>query len=90
MDKDHGAVVVEGLLAEDYSGVSSKGEVQNRAQRLKKIKAETDTYTSSVNDSMEVNVYGPNVATVCGKSTEKGKDKDGKSSLVPMGGPIRG
>lgn len=78
MDKDHGAAVVEGLLAADYSGVNSKGEVQNKAQRLKKIKAETDTYTSSVNDSMEVNVYGPNVATVCGKSTEKGKDKDGK------------
>jgi hypothetical protein len=78
MDKDHGAAVVEGLLAADYSGVSSRGEVQNKAERLKKIKADTDTYTSAVNDSMEVNLYGPNVATVCGKSTEKGKDKDGK------------
>jgi uncharacterized protein DUF4440 len=78
MDKDHGAAVVAGLLAADYSGVNSKGEVQNKAQRLEKIKAETDTYTSSVNDSMKVNVYGSNVATVCGKSTEKGKDKDGK------------
>ncbi len=78
MDADHGAAVVAGLLAADYAGVNSKGEVQSKAQRLEKMKAETDTYTSSVNDSMEVHFYGSNVATVCGTSTEKGKDKDGK------------
>ena len=27
---------------------------------------------------MDVHLYGPTVATVCGISTEKGKDKDGK------------
>ena len=78
MNADHGAAVVEGLLAADYAGVNSKGEVQSKAQRLEKMKAETDTYTSSVNDSMDVHLYGPTVATVCGISTEKGKDKDGK------------
>lgn len=78
MDKDHGAAVVSGLLAEDYSGVSSKGVVLNKSAQIAKLKEDTDTYTSSANDSMEVNVYGTNVAVVCGKSTEKGKDKDGK------------
>jgi len=29
-------------------------------------------------DRREVRVYGPNMATVVGISTEKGKDKDGK------------
>jgi hypothetical protein len=78
MDKDHGAAVIGGLLAEDYAGVSGKGEFRNKATQLAKLKEDTDTYTSSVNDSMEVHVYGSNVAVVCGKSTEKGKDKDGK------------
>lgn len=78
LDADHGAAVIGGLLAEDYSGVNSKGEVQSKAQRLERIKTDTDTYTASTNDSMEVNIYGPTMATVCGKSTEKGKDKDGK------------
>lgn len=78
MDKDHGAAVIGGLLAEDYAGVSGKGEFRNKAAQIAKLKEDTDTYTSSVNDTMEVNVYGTNVAVVCGKSTEKGKDKEGK------------
>ena len=32
MDKDHGAAVVAGFLAADFSGVNSKGEVQNKAR----------------------------------------------------------
>jgi hypothetical protein len=32
-----------------------------------------------MNESMEVHVYGPNLATVVGISSENGKDKDGKT-----------
>ncbi|MEO5719931.1 MAG: nuclear transport factor 2 family protein [Chthoniobacterales bacterium] len=78
MDKDHGVAVIGAMVAEDFHGVTSKGVVQNKAAMLEKMKADTDTYSSSVNDSVDVNVYGSNVATACGKSTEKGKDKDGK------------
>ena len=78
LDKDHGAAAVAAMLAADYAGVNSKGEMQTKAASIAKIKDGTDTFTLSVIDSMEVNVYAPNVATVCGKSTEKGKDKDGK------------
>ena len=66
------------MLADDYAGMNSKGERQNKSQLLNELKTMTDTVSSSVNDSLEVHVYGPNLATVVGTSSEKGKDKDGK------------
>jgi ketosteroid isomerase-like protein len=76
LDKDQAAV--GNMVADDYAGITSKGEHQNKSQLLDEIKTSTDTLSASTNDSMEVHVYGPNVATVVGTSTEKGKDKDGK------------
>lgn len=75
-DKDQAAV--GNMVADDYAGINSKGEHQNKAQLLDEIKTSTDTLSASTNDSMEVHVYGPSMATVVGTSTEKGKDKDGK------------
>lgn len=76
--KDHDASVVEAMLANDYAGVGSKGEIRDKASQIEHIKGDTDTFSSSKNDSMKVHVYGPDLATVCGTSTEAGKDKDGK------------
>ncbi len=76
--KDHGASVVEGFLATDYAGVGGKGVIRNKIEQIEHIRTDTDTYTSAKNDSMKVHVYGSDVATVCGMSTEAGKDKDGK------------
>jgi hypothetical protein len=78
LQKDHGASVVDGLLSADYFGVDSKGKIRNKAETLEHMRSDTDTYTYTKNDSMDVHLYGSNVATVCGTSTEKGKDKDGK------------
>jgi len=78
LQKDHGAGVIDGLLANDYAGVGSKGEMRDKAKQMEHIRADTDTYSYSKNDSMTVHAYGPDLATVCGTSTEKGKDKDGK------------
>lgn len=78
MQPDHGASIVAGMLAADYSGVGSKGEIRDKAAQIEHIKVDTDTYTSAKNDTMKVRVYGADVATVCGTSTEAGKDKDGK------------
>lgn len=78
LQKDHGASVVEGLLASDYHGVGAKGKIRNKAEQIEYMKTDKDTYTAAKNDSLEVHVYSPTVATVCGTSTEKGKDKDGK------------
>jgi hypothetical protein len=48
---------------------------------LDRMKNETETPSSSVNDNMDVHIYAPNLATVCGTSTEKGKDKNGKEFI---------
>jgi ketosteroid isomerase-like protein len=76
MDKDQAAV--GNMVAEDFAGVNPKGERQNKAQLLEDIKKETDTFSSVVNDKLDVHIYGPNLATVVGTTTEKGKNKGGK------------
>jgi hypothetical protein len=78
LQKDHGASVVDGLLSADFFGIGEKGKLQNKADWLERLRTDTDTYTYSKNDSMDVHMYGPSVATVCGTSTEKGTDKNGK------------
>ncbi len=78
MEKDHGAASLADLLASDYVGVGSKGEMRNKASQLEHMKSDTDTYTSARNEKMEVHVYGSDVATAVGVSTEKGKDNEGK------------
>ncbi len=77
LEKDHGVAVIGGLVADDYAGVNSKGKVQNKTALLDELK--NDTLTSSTIDTTEVHVYGVHLATVCGTSTEAGKDKNGKS-----------
>jgi len=78
LQKDRGVSAVGGMLASDYAGVGSKGEIRNKAEQLEHMRSDTDTYTDSQNDTMKVHIYAQNLATVCGTSTEKGKDKDGK------------
>ena len=78
LQKDRGVGAVGGMLARDYAGVSAKGEIRNKSEQLEHMRSDTDTYTDSKNDTLKVHVYAPNLATVCGTSTEKGKDKDGK------------
>lgn len=79
MNADHGAAAVSEMLAADFVNISWKGVMQDKEALIKEIKDGTDTYTSSANDQMEVNVFAPNLAIVRGKSTEAGKDKDGKA-----------
>jgi ketosteroid isomerase-like protein len=73
------------MLADDYAGMNSKGERQNKSQLLNELKTMTDTVSSSVNDSLEVHVYGPNLAMVIGTSTEKGMDKHNKAFTRSFG-----
>lgn len=79
LNKDHGASVVDGLLASDYRGITAKGKMLDKKQQLERIRKDTDTYTASKNDSMHVHIYGSDLATVCGTSTENGTDKAGKA-----------
>ena len=73
------------MLADDYAGMNSKGERQNKSQLLNELKTMTDTVSTSVNDSLQVHVYGPNLAMVVGTSTEKGMDKDNKAFTRSFG-----
>ena len=77
LNKDQAAI--GSMVADDFAGITSKGKHQNKAQLLDEIKTSTDTVSASMNDSMDVHIYASNLATVCGTSTEKGKDKDGKA-----------
>jgi len=74
-----GAATVEMLLADDFSGVSSKGKMQSRRSMLSEMRKDKDSYTYGKNEKMDVHKYADNVAVVVGKYREKGTDKDGKA-----------
>lgn len=78
LDKDHGLAAVGPMLASDFAGVFQNGQIRSKPTQLEHMRADTDAYSYSKNDKMDVHVYAPNIATVVGTSTEKGKDKDGK------------
>ena len=69
---------VANMIADDFAGFNPDGKHVGKSQLLDEMKNETNTLSSATNDNMDVHVYGPNLATVCGTTTEKGKDKDGK------------
>ena len=76
VSKDEAAV--GNMIADDFAGFNPDGKHVTKSQMLDEMKNEPDTLSSATNDNMDVHVYGPNLATVCGTTTEKGKDKDGK------------
>jgi ketosteroid isomerase-like protein len=76
VNKDQAAV--ENMIADDFAGFNPEGKHATKSQLLAEIKNEPNTLSSSANENMDVHVYGPNLATVSGTTTEKGKDKDGK------------
>jgi ketosteroid isomerase-like protein len=54
------------LMADDYVGTSSKGEVENKAQTLMSIKATAPHFVSFDNDEVEARFYG-DIAIVTGR-----------------------
>ena len=76
VSKDSAAV--GNLIADDFAGFNPEGKNVTKSQLLDEAKNERNTLSSATNDNMDVHVYGPNLATVCGTTTEKGKNKDGK------------
>jgi len=69
---------VGNLIADDFAGFNPDGKHNTKSQLLDEAKNETATLSSSTNENMDVHVYGPSLATVCGTTIEKGKDKNGK------------
>ena len=76
VNKDQAAV--GNFIADDFAGFNPKGKYVTKSQLLDGLKNQPNTLSSSTNKNMEVHVYGPNLATVFGTTTEKRKDKDGK------------
>lgn len=76
VSKDHAAV--GNMIADDFAGFNPEGKNVTKSQLLDAAKNEPNTLSSATNDNMDVHVYGPNLATVSGTTTEKGKDKAGK------------
>ena len=77
--KADGIKTVEGYIAEDFVGVSAKGQRLSKAQELSQMRKDTDTFTSTKNNNLKVTVYSSNVAVAMGDALEKGKGKDGAS-----------
>src|SRR2546428_3052776 len=76
VSKDQAAV--GNMVADDFAGFNPEGKHATKSRLLDEMKNEPNTLSSATNDNMDVHVYGPNLATVSGTTTEKGKDKDGK------------
>jgi ketosteroid isomerase-like protein len=76
ISKDYAAV--GNVIADDFAGFNPEGKHLTKSQLLDEIKNEPNILSSATNDNMDVHVYGPNLATVSGTTTEKGKDKVGK------------
>ena len=76
ISKDQTAV--GNMVADDFAGFNPEGKHVTKSQLLDEVKNEPNTLSSATNDNMDVHVYGPNLATVSGTTTEKGKGKDGK------------
>lgn len=75
----HDFATVQGFVAADFMGVSSKGKFVNRSEMLSEYKGDKDTYKSAKNEKLNVKMYGPNVAVVTGRAREIGTGKDGKA-----------
>ena len=66
------------FIADDFAGFDPDGKHVTKSQLLDGYKSDPSTLSSSTNENMDVHVYGSNVASVCGTTTEKGTDKSGK------------
>ena len=75
----HNYSAIEGYVAADFIGVSSKNKFVNRSQMLAEYKSDKDTYKSAKNEKLNVKMFGPNLAVVTGRARETGTGKDGKA-----------
>jgi len=75
----HDYATVEGFIAADFTGVSSKNKFVGRSDVMSESKHDTDTYKSAKNEKLNVKMYGSDVAVVTGRAREVGSGKDGKA-----------
>ena len=77
--KSHDSSVPQTYVADDFRGVSSKGEIIDKKKLLSEIKKDTDAYAATKNGKIDVRLFGGQFAVATGVSTETGKDKAGQT-----------
>src|SRR5205823_7149794 len=77
--RNHDSSVPQTYVADDFRGVSSKGEIIDKKKLLSEIKKDTDAYSATKNGKVDVRVFGGQFAVATGVSTETGKDKAGQT-----------
>ena len=75
----HDSATISGLIAPDFTGVSSRNKFTGRSDVLSELKGDKDTYKKAKNERLNVKMYGSNVAVVTGRARETGTGKDGKA-----------
>ena len=60
--KAEGIKAVQDYIADDFAGVSAKGQRISKGGILSQMRKDTDTYTSTKNSNLKVVVYSSNVA----------------------------
>lgn len=74
----HDRAVIDSLVARDFIGVNLKGKIQNKRGLMGEMKGDKDQYSSSTNEKLEVNMYGPALGVVAGTYRARGTDEHGK------------
>ena len=69
------AAVLSRILADDYTGVGSRGTAQTKAEALADLNDKTSVVTSCVDSNVKVRIYGE-VAVVTGLGARAGAYKD--------------
>jgi len=75
----HDTATLDGFVAPDFTGISSKNKFVGRSDVLSDAKRDKDTYKSAKNEKLNVKMYGNNVTVVTGRAREVGTGKDGKA-----------
>jgi ketosteroid isomerase-like protein len=75
----HDSATIEGFIAADFIGVSSKSKFIGRSDVLSEFKKDKDTYKTAKNEKLNVKMYGNDVAVATGRAREIGTGKDGKA-----------
>jgi len=74
----HDANAVQALLAGDYVGVTSGGNIVNKAGFLAEMRKDKNTYESIKNSGLDVRIHD-NMAVIVGTTKQKGKSATGEA-----------
>jgi ketosteroid isomerase-like protein len=75
----HDVATIEGMVASDFMGVSSKGKFVNKSGLVSETKKDKDTYKSAKVEKLNVRSFDKDLVVVTGTAREKGTGKDGRA-----------